>query len=257
MAIEGVRMRFAGAILVLMCVTLGTGLVAAQAATRYDTQILQDVNKFLRSKKEYQGVNAKVEDQIVTVEGTVNLYIDKVNLEKKIKKIKNVDGIRNHVEVQSNVPDEQLRQTLADRLRYDRVGYGIAFNAITLDVKDGVATLGGTVRDYPSRDSAVGIAETTPGVKDIVDNIDVAPTSIFDDQLRVKLYRAIYGSPTLRRYEMDPQKPIRIVVENGHVTLYGVVDNAMDKQIAGTQANSVPGVFSVDNQLIALSDLKK
>jgi hyperosmotically inducible protein len=215
------------------------------------------VNKFLQSKKEYQGVKATVEDQIVTAEGTVNLYIDKVNLEKKIKKIKNVDGIRNHVEVQSNVPDEKLRQTLADRLRYDRVGYGIAFNAITLDVKDGVITLGGTVHDYPSKDSAVGIAETTPGVKDIVDNMEVAPTSIFDDQLRVQLYRAIYGSPTLRRYEMDPQKPIRIVVENGHVTLYGVVESAMDKQIAGTQANSVPGVFSVDNQLIALSEVKK
>jgi len=168
-----------------------------------------------------------------------------------------VDGIRNHVQVQSNVPDEQLRQTLADRLRYDRVGYGIAFNVITLDVKDGVVTLGGTVRDYPSKDSAVAIAETTPGVKDIVDNIEVAPTSMFDDQLRVKLFRAIYGSPTLRRYEMDPQKPIRIVVENGHVTLYGVVDNAMDKQIAGTQASSVPGVFSVDNQIVALSDVKK
>jgi hyperosmotically inducible periplasmic protein len=137
------------------------------------------------------------------------------------------------------------------------VGYGIAFNVLKLDVKDGVVTLGGTVHDYPSRDSAVAVAATTPGVKDIVDNIEVAPTSMFDDQLRVKLYRAIYGAPTLQRYEMDPQKPIRIVVENGHVTLYGVVDSAMDKQIAGTQANSVPGVFSVDNQLIALSDTKK
>jgi hypothetical protein len=103
----------------------------------------------------------------------------------------------------------------------------------------------------------VAVAETTPGAKDIVDNIEVAPTSMFDDQLRVKLYRAIYGASTLQRYEMDPQKPIRIVVENGHVTLYGVVDSAMDKQIAGTQANGVPGVFSVDNQLIALSDTKK
>jgi hyperosmotically inducible periplasmic protein len=109
-----------------------------------------------------------------------------------------------------------------DRLRYDRVGYGIAFNVLTLDVKDGVVTLGGTVRDYSSRDSAIAIAETTPGVKDIVDNIEVAPTSMFDDQLRVKLYRAIYGAPTLQRYEMDPQKPIRIIVENGNVTLYGV-----------------------------------
>jgi len=126
-----------------------------------------------------------------------------------------------------------------------------------LDVKDGVVTLGGTVHDYPSKDSAVVVAETTPGVKDLVDNIEVAPTSMFDDELRVKLYRAIYGASTLRRYEMDPQKPIRIVVENGHVTLYGVVDTAMDKQIAGTQANSVPGVFSVDNKLIALSEVSK
>jgi osmotically-inducible protein OsmY len=236
-----------------MCANVISATAAPQKpAARYDQQILQDVNKYIQGKKEFQGVKAAVEDQIVTLDGTVNLYIDRENLEKKVKKMKNVDGIRNHVQIQSNVPDDQLRQSLADRLRYDRVGYGIAFNAITLDVKDGVVTLGGTVHDYPSRDSALGVAATTPGVKDIVDNIDVAPTSMFDDDLRVKLYRAIYGAPTLRRYEMDPQKPIRIVVENGHVTLYGVVDSAMDKQIAGTQASGVSGVFSVDNQLIAL-----
>lgn len=242
----------AALVFAVMWVCLVPSVVAQKKPGRYDEQILQDVNKYLQSKKEFQGVKASTEDQIVTLEGTVNLYIDRENLEKKVKRIKNVDGIRNHVQVQSNVPDEQLRKTLADRLRYDRVGFGIAFNAITLDVKDGVVTLGGTVHDYPSKNSAMGIAATTPGVKDIVDNIDVAPTSMLDDELRVKLYRAIYGAPTLQRYEMDPQKPIRIIVENGHVTLYGVVDNAMDKQIAGTQANGVPGVFSVDNQLIAL-----
>jgi len=252
-------MRLTSAIFLLsICTGIGSSTVAQQKpAGRYDGQILQDVNKYLQSKKEFQGVKAGVEDQIVTLDGSANLYIDRENLEKKVKKMKNVDGVRNHVQVQSNVPDDQLRQTLAERLRYDRVGYGIAFNAIALDVKDGVARLGGTVHDYPSKDSALGIAATTPGVKDIVDNIEVAPTSMLDDQLRVRLYRVIYGAPTLQRYEMDPQKPIRIVVENGHVTLYGVVDSAMDKQIAGTQANSVPGVFSVDNQLIALSDIKK
>ncbi len=247
----------AAIVLVVMCIPVVPSVVAQKKPGRYDEQILQDVNKYLQSKKEFQGVKASAEDQIVTLEGTVNLYVDRENLEKKVKKMKNVDGIRNHVQVQSNVPDQQLHQTLADRLRYDRVGYGIAFNALTLDVKDGVVTLGGTVHDYPSKDSALGIAATTPGVKDIVDNIEVAPTSMLDDQLRVRLYRAIYGASTLQRYEMDPQKPIRIVVQNGHVTLYGVVDSAMDKQIAGTQANSVPGVFSVDNQLIALSDVKK
>jgi osmotically-inducible protein OsmY len=160
-------MRVTGAIL-FFAVCLGFAFTAAaqqKSAARYDDQVLQDVNKYLQSKKEFQGVRATVEDQIVTLEGTVNLSIDRVNLEKKVNKIKNVDGIRNHVQVQSNVPDDQLRQTLADRLRYDRVGYGIAFSVLTLDVKDGVVTLGGTVRDYPSRDSAIAIAETTPGVK--------------------------------------------------------------------------------------------
>lgn len=242
----------AALVFAVLCVCLAPSVVAQKKPGRYDEQILQDVNKYLQSKKDLQGVKATTEDQIVTLEGTVNLYIDRENLEKKVKRMKNVDGIRNHVQVLSNVPDEQLRQTLADRLRYDRVGFGIAFNAITLDVKDGVVTLGGTVHDYPSKNSAVGIAATTRGVKDIVDNIDVAPTSMLDDELRVKLYRAIYGAAALQRYEMDPQKPIRIIVENGHVTLYGVVDGAMDKQIAGTQANGVPGVFSVDNQLITL-----
>jgi hypothetical protein len=81
----------------------------------------------------------------------------------------------------------------------------------------------------------------------------VAPPSTFDDDLRMKLYRAIYGQASLRRYELDPQNPIRIVVENGKVTLYGVVDNAMDKQIAGVQASSLPGVFSGDNTLVVAS----
>jgi hyperosmotically inducible protein len=247
-------MRVLSGILLMFCVSvLLPDAVAQRSAGRYDEQILQDANKLLQSKKEYQGVRATTEDQIVTLEGNVNLYIDLVNLEKKVKKIKNVDGVRNHVQVQSNVPDGQLREKLADKLRYDRVGFGIAFNAITLDVKDGAVTLGGNVRDYPGRDSAVAIAETTPGVKDIMDNIEVAPTSTFDDDLRMKLYRAIYGQSSLRRYELDPQKPIRIVVENGKVTLYGVVDNAIDKQIAGVQASGVPGVFSVDNKLVVAS----
>ena len=222
-----------------------------------DQQIQKDVEKLLQSKKEFQGVTAATDDQIVTLNGTVNLYIVKTNLEKRVKRVKNVDGVRNHVTINSNVPDDKLREVLGDKLAYDRVGYGIAFNAITLDVKDGVVTLGGNVHDYPSRDSALALAETTPGVKDVIDNIEVAPTSLFDDDLRQKLYRAIYRYPTLQRYAINPAKPIRIVVDNGHVTLYGVVDTPLDKQIAGNQANSVPGVFSVDNQLIVSSQQTK
>jgi len=229
----------------------------AYAGKESDQQIQQDVEKSLKGKKEFQSVQATTDDQIVTLQGSVPLYIDKMNLEKRVKRVKGVDGVRNHVTVSSSAPDDKLRETLSDKLAYDRVGYGIAFNAINLQVNDGVVTLGGNVHDYPSRDSAVAIAETTHGVKDVIDNIEGAPTSNFDDDLRLRLYRAIYRYPALQRYSLNPAKPIRIVVDNGHVTLYGVVDSQLDKTLAGTQANSVPGVFSVDNQLIVAGQQPK
>src|SRR5256885_8000190 len=93
-----------------------------------------------------------------------------------------------------------------------RVGYGHVFNSVTLGVKDGVVTLGGEVINYPDRDSAISLVQNEPGVKDVVANIKVLPTSIFDDQLRLRLARMIYGDPVLSRYAIDPQAPIRIVV---------------------------------------------
>jgi osmotically-inducible protein OsmY len=93
-------------------------------------------------------------------------------------------------------------------------------------------------------------------VKEVIDGINVLPLSPMDDDIRLRVARAIYGHPTLSKYAMDPQKPIRIVVENGHVTLYGVVDSTMDKQIAEIQAKSVPNVFSVDDKLMVASSMK-
>jgi hypothetical protein len=70
-----------------------------------------------------------------------------------------------------------------------------------------------------------------------------------DDGLRVRLFRAIYGFPSLEKYDLGTIKPIRIIVKNGHVALEGVVDNQADKDTAGIRANGVPGVFEVKNNL--------
>jgi hyperosmotically inducible protein len=87
------------------------------------------------------------------------------------------------------------------------------------------------------------------GVDHVTNKIDVLPPSPMDDQLRLALYRAIYGFPALEKYALGVQKPIRIIVRNGQVTLEGVVDNDSDKNLAGMRANGVPGVFSVTNNL--------
>jgi osmotically-inducible protein OsmY len=92
-------------------------------------------------------------------------------------------------------------------------------------------------------------------VKDVLDEISVAPTSIMDDNLRIRMARAIYGHPSLKKYAIDPQAPIRIIVENGHVELAGMVLSEMDRQLAFTRANSVPGSFSVTNHIAVASAL--
>jgi hyperosmotically inducible protein len=70
-----------------------------------------------------------------------------------------------------------------------------------------------------------------------------------DDRIRQRLFRAIYQYPSLQKYELGVQKPIRIIVKSGHVTLEGVVDNEADKNLAGLRANGVSGTFSVTNNL--------
>jgi osmotically-inducible protein OsmY len=197
-------------------------------------------------------VSSSVEDGIVTLTGTVDLYQDKLDAAKKAKKVANVNGVRNQVMVAgASAPDDQLQQKLAKQLVYDRVGYfDNAFNYISVTVKDGVVTLSGaTYWDVP-RDSAVAIAARMPGVKDVVDEVKVLPASMFDDSLRIRTARAIYHDSVLSRYATDPADPIRIVVDNGHVTLYGKVESTMDKNLAGIRAGSVPGAFSVDNKLV-------
>jgi hyperosmotically inducible protein len=143
---------------------------------RYDQQIQAKASEELGKRDKFKEVTANVEDGIVTLAGKVELYVDKVNAEKQVRKIKNVDGVRNRIEVASSVHDEILREQLSNKLRYDRIGYGIVFNNLTLNVENGVAMVGGRVRDYPDRDSALAIVETTPGVKDVIDEIEVAPT---------------------------------------------------------------------------------
>ena len=239
-------------IMMLMALLVLLSVTAMAATGRYDEQIQQAVSRKIHDAKQLQSVSSSVEDGIVTLTGTVNLYQDKLDAAKKAKKIAKVTGVRDDIVVAGEaVPDSQLQQKLAKKLAYDRVGYyDNAFNYLALDVKDGVVTINGdTISDVP-KDSALAIVARTLGVKDVVDDVTVLPASSFDDSIRVRTARAIYRDSVLGRYASDPADPIRIVVDNGHVTLYGTVESAMDKTIAGMRAGSVPGAFSVENKLV-------
>lgn len=203
------------------------------------------------NKSQYKDVQVSVDaNGIATLSGTVADYEYKADADKTVHKVKGVSAVRNDIQVAGpSVPDSELQKKLLEKLTYVSMGYGSTFDAITLDVHDGVVTLGGHAHDYPNRDSALAVVSTMPGVKDVVDNIEVDPVSPMDDGIRLAVARAVYGYASLNRYAIDPAKPIRISVQNGHVELYGVVDSQSDKDTAYIRANSVPGVFSVENHL--------
>ena len=236
----------------LAVAVLSATLVAQTAAdTRHDNQIQTAVAAKLAKKAQLRDVQSSVEDGIVTLTGTVDLYQRKLDAAKLARKTAKAAGVRNRITVGGpNVPDAQLEQKLATKLRYVRVGYDNTFDYFALGVKDGVVTVEGEDRTGVGRDEAYSDIANMPGVKDVIDNIGIEPVSIFDDGLRLRAARAIYRDSVLSKYAMDPARPIRIIVANGHVTLYGSVDNAMDKQVAGIRANQLFGAFTVENKLM-------
>ncbi len=127
--------------------------------------------------------------------------------------------------------------------------YFTVFDNIAFQVNSGTVTLLGQVTRPSLKSDSEGAIKHIEGVDHVVNNIEVLPLSPMDNQSRIALYRAIYGFPSLEKYAMGVQRPIRIIVSNGHVTLEGVVDNQSDKDTAGIRANGVSGVFSVTNNL--------
>jgi hyperosmotically inducible periplasmic protein len=229
---------------------LSATLVAQTPAARYDNQIQTAVAQKLAAKRQFSDLKSSVTNGIVTLTGTVDLYQRKLDAAKLARKAAHVQGINNLITVTgANVSDEQLARQLAKKLAYVRAGYDVTFDYFAIGVKDGVVTVTGQDRTGVGRDEALADIYMQPGVKDVISNIGVESVSPFDDGLRLRAARAIYGDPVLSKYAIDPARPIRIIVDNGHVTLYGDVDSAMDRQVAGMRANQLFGAFTVENKL--------
>jgi len=127
--------------------------------------------------------------------------------------------------------------------------YGVFDNLAYKVSPDGTVTLLGQVSRPTLKSDAENVVKRIEGVERVDNQIKVLPVSPNDDRIRRAVYRAIYGNEVLSQYALRAVPPIHIIVENGNLTLEGVVARQMDKQIAEMQAKSVPGVFSVTNNL--------
>ncbi len=128
--------------------------------------------------------------------------------------------------------------------------YGV-FDNLSYKVDGNTVTLMGQVSRPTLKSDSERVVQKIEGVEKVVNQIEVLPVSPNDDQIRMAVFRAIYGHASLNRYGFQAVPPIHIIVKNGNVTLEGVVANEGDKNIANIQANGVPGVFSVTNNLKA------
>lgn len=129
--------------------------------------------------------------------------------------------------------------------------YSGIFDHLSFRLDDRSVTLTGHVTWPTLRDDAERSVSAIHGVERVINRIEVLPLSHQDDRLRLAEFRAIYGDPVLRRYALEAVPPIRIVVENGSVTLEGVVATEADKRFAEARASSPPDVLSVTNNLVA------
>ena len=126
--------------------------------------------------------------------------------------------------------------------------YGV-FDNLVFRVDGSTVTLMGQVTRPTLKSSAENVVKDIEGVERVENQIEVLPVSSHDDRIRLAAYRAIYGHTALSRYSLQAVPPVHIIVKNGNITLEGVIANEGDKNIAGLQANSVPGAFAVTNNL--------
>jgi hyperosmotically inducible periplasmic protein len=152
---------------------------------------------------------------------------------------------------QQNPPSDRAVQRIQREVRHEllMLPYLDVFDNLAYKVDGYNVTLMGQVTRPSLKSDAENVVKRIEGVEKVDNQIEVLPPSPMDDQLRRRLYRAIYGFPSLQKYALGVQQPIRIIVKGGNVALEGVVDNEADKNTAGIRAKSVSGVFSVTNNL--------
>ncbi len=149
--------------------------------------------------------------------------------------------------------DQAMTARLTKEVRHELVTlpYYNVFDDLAYKVDGSTITLYGAVTRPVLKSDAENVVKHIEGVNQVINNIEVLPPSPNDDRIRMAVYRAVYGSPALAdRYGFRAVPSIHIIVKNGQVTLTGVVANTGDKNIANIQANGVPGVFSVTNNLV-------
>ena len=155
-----------------------------------------------------------------------------------------------HLDAYVTGAEDENRLTKEVRHNLAMLPYFGVFDDLGFTISGGTVTLVGAVTRPSLKDDAERVAKKVEGVENVVNHVEVLPLSPFDDGIRRRVFRAVYGDPSLStKYGFRAMPSIHIIVKNGDVRLEGVVATQMDKTIAGMRASGVSGAFQVTNSL--------
>ncbi len=193
-------------------------------------------------------IRVSVDDHMVTLEGTVLSLAEKKRAQQEASRVEDVARVENHLVIEaSDRSDQQIADHAARSIR-SFVFYDI-FDWIEGEVRNGVVNLKGWVREPWRKDDYQRLVETVPGVRRVNNEVEILPTSPFDDQIRVAAVRAIYGHPAFLRYANRRLPPIHVIVQNGNITLKGAVAQKLERQLAESLVRTGVLAFEVTNDL--------
>jgi hyperosmotically inducible protein len=211
---------------------------------------LNQVQSKIQKEANINQLQVRSEDGKVVLEGVASNLKDKYEAEKVAKKELKTDVVNKIAVTGGNRSDEEIGVDVVAEIRQNATSYGNnVFDALQVQVKEGVVTLTGKVRNAYLFDVAEEEAMEVPGVRKVINQIEILPPSQNDDRLRLALYRRLRNDDRLFYYFLGARPSINIIVDRGRVTLTGFVDTEGDRILAGSLVRQMTGVLSVENQL--------
>jgi hyperosmotically inducible periplasmic protein len=233
----------------ILVVVLGAGLCWGTPPPT-DTQTMDTIQSKLDHAKldKHGSVHVEVAAGVATLTGTVDNLGTKLDAENAARKKRGVNQVVDNIQVRAEgVNDAQI----LEQARHEIVMYFAytIFDNVELAAHNGTLVVAGQVTQPFKRTDMGRILERVNGVAVLQNNLEVLPLSNFDDRLRLQVARAIYGDPNFVNYANQARPPIHIIVNNGNVTLEGVVANSFDRTKANMDALHAGLSFSVVDHL--------
>lgn len=228
-----------------------TATAPAQSSDRLADEMIESLVKHRLMRADIwkaNNIRVDADDGVVKLEGKVLSNAVKRRVERIVWRVDDVMRVENRLEVEGKFRNDQ---EIADEIAKDLRGHVWfdVFDWVEGRVNNGMVTLTGAVREPWRKEEFGNIAEDVLGVKEVNNQIRVLPTSIYDDQLRVRTARLIYGDPRFTRYANRANPPIHVIVDNGRIVLEGAVNSQLEKQLVESLVRSETLSFDVQNNL--------